>query len=83
MPQIVTLSEDPRAYLSNRANRLDRLCQLKAPASILRGEVALILQALAEVVKQEEPGVAGSNLPAMITQFREELAKDRYHAHDS
>jgi hypothetical protein len=52
-----TLRENPRLYLHNRANRLNRLCELKAPPIILRGEVALVLQALAEVVKQEEPNV--------------------------
>ena len=52
-----SLRSDPRLFLASRANRLDRLVQLKAPAIILRGEVALILQALAEIVRQEEPNV--------------------------
>lgn len=52
-----TLQEDPRLYLSNRAERMTMLVRLKAPAIVLRMEVALILQALAEVVRQEEPNV--------------------------
>lgn len=71
-----TLREEPRLYLSNRANRLDRLCQLKAPAIVLRGEVALILQALAEVVRQEEPAVT---LHVEFEALRKKLFPDEEH----
>lgn len=72
-----TLRDNPRLYLAGRANRLDRLCTLKAPAIILRGEVALILQALTIVVQQEEPHRQGGNLPGMIERFRKELMQDQ------
>lgn len=71
-----TLREQPRLYLENRANRLDRLCQLNAPTIILRGEVALILQALEEVIRQEEPMISDV-IVTHVGALRAELTKDR------
>lgn len=72
-----------RDYLAARANRLDRLCQLKAPPIILRGEVALILQALTWIVQEEEGGIEG--LTVQTEALRQLLTRDRgtEHAHGS
>jgi hypothetical protein len=50
-----TLSEAPKLYLTNRANRLERLCRLDAPVSLLRSEVLLILEAMTAILKAEPP----------------------------
>lgn len=74
IPTTATLKEAPRRYLQNRANRLERLCQLNAPPIILRGEVALVLQALAEVVRQEETSII---LSIEFEALRKTLIQDR------
>lgn len=70
-----TLRERPRLFLENRANRLNRLCQLDAPTIILRGEVALILQALEEVIRQEEPMISDV-IVSHVEGLRAELTKE-------
>lgn len=52
--RLPTLAEDPRLFLLNRSHRLHRLVVLKAPVNILLSEVSLVVQALNEVVKQED-----------------------------
>lgn len=58
MPPLVTLNENPRLYLLNRSDRLNRLCRLDAPAVILCAEVRLINQANEVLIQREKPGLA-------------------------
>lgn len=50
-----TLASNPRLYLRNRANRLERLCTLDAPAVVLNAEVRLIDQANDVLLRKEAP----------------------------
>ena len=51
---VPTLTEDPRRFLCNRAKRLEKLCVLAAPATILNGEVKMLLQAVDALLRKEE-----------------------------
>jgi len=41
-----SVAEDPRRYLNIRSDRLNRLCQAKAPLSVLLLEVNLVVEAI-------------------------------------
>jgi hypothetical protein len=60
MPPLVSLEENPRLYLLNRSDRLNRMCRLNAPAVVLCAEVRLINQANEVLINLEKPGLAAA-----------------------
>lgn len=80
MEKYPTLEEEPRRFLSMRANRLHKLCELKAPALVIRGEVKLVNQAMEVIARQENVTSPNSELLDEIARLQKEVESLRVYA---
>jgi hypothetical protein len=70
-----TLTEDPRRFLCSRTKRLEKLCTLAAPATILNSEVKMLVQAIDALLRKEEPATAELYSLIEPEDFREQYMR--------